>query len=85
MAAEKKAATPTAYRVLKRDEDPGGGWNVVQILSATSATSAVRSCVSTLAEKEQAGTFVAVPVRSFRPVTVQPQTTIRLEITEAKT
>lgn len=94
MAAEKKAATPTSYLVLRKavntdlPPDPKAhlpmSWATVNEVSATSATAAIRAVVAKIAEKDQAGTFVAVPARSWKPVTVNPQTTIRLELTEAK-
>lgn len=77
-------AAKTEYLVLKREELLDGTWKIVQSVFSSSANGAVRACVSRLAEKDQASTFVAVPARSWKPVTVQPQTTIRLELTEAK-
>lgn len=81
MAAEKKAATPTLYRILKQD---GPGWAEVQTVKASSASAAIRACVSKLAAADQGGVFVAVPTRSWTPVKVAPQTQIRLELTEVK-
>lgn len=78
---EKTPVVPTSYKILRAN---GLAWIEVQSVTATSTTAAVRACVSKLAEKDQAGTFVAVPARSWRPVTVQPQTSIRLELTQAK-
>lgn len=82
MAAEKKTATPTAYLVLKTS--PSGDWSVVQEIKASSAPSAIRACVSKLAQVDQAGTFVAVPARSWKPTKVAPKTTVQLELTEVK-
>lgn len=95
MAEKKNDTLPTLYVVFRaleakgpagaiNDGVPANSWTKVASVPATSATSAIRAVVSNLNEKAQAGTFVAVPARSWKPVTVQPQTTIRLELTEAK-
>lgn len=85
MAAEKKAATPTSYLVFKQNGfDSDGLWGNVGDANATSAAAAIRAVVSNLRAEDQAGTFTAVPARSWKRVTVKPQTTIRLELTEAK-
>lgn len=85
MAAEKKTATPTEYIVLRElRTGTTTSWQRIQSAKATSASAAIRAVVGKLSQNDQAGSFVAVPVRSWRPVTVQPQTTIRLELTEAK-
>lgn len=82
MAAEKKAATPTEYLVLKHVHETG--WDTVQSVKASSAPGAIRACVSKLAQADQAGTFVAVPARSWKPIAVKPKTTVQLELTEVK-
>lgn len=79
-----KALEPKGPAGAINDGVPENSWTRVQLVTATSATAAIRACVSKLAEKAQAGTFVAVPARSWKPVSVNPQTTIRLELTEAK-
>lgn len=88
MAAEKKAAKLTEYTVLRlvaRDsEECPSTWGIVNSVLVASATTAIRAVVASLEPAKQAGTFVAVPNRSWQPVTVNPQTTIRLELTEAK-
>ena len=96
MAAEKKTeSTPTEYLVMKaleatgpagaiNDGVPANSWTRVQSITASSATAAIRAVVSKLAERDQAGMFVAVPARSWKPVAVAPQTQIRLELTEVK-
>lgn len=81
------ALTATKYVVLRQEMagDPArGSWHEVTSAAASSAEGAIRAVVGKLTEKDQAGTFVAVPARSWKPVTVNPQTTIRLELTEAK-
>lgn len=71
-------ATPRAgtdYVILSLDEEMVGGdslvgkvWRVqMESLTAASADAAIRSFTD---PDEQAGTFVAVPVRSFQPRTV---------------
>lgn len=88
MAAEKKAATPTLYIVFKQgphvEAEGSGGWFEGVSLEASSATAAIRSVVSKLSDKEQAGVFVAVPARSWKPTRVAPKTTVQLELTEVK-
>lgn len=83
MAAEKKPAAQTEYRVLKQD-DVVGGWAEVQIVKAASASGALRACISKLDLADQPGTFVAVPARSWKPTRVAPKTTVQLELTEVK-
>lgn len=89
MAAEKKTATPTEYLVLKRDitEDSAKSvkWVVVAAsVMATSASAAIRQVAANLNAISQAGVYVAIPTRSWKPTNVAPQTQIRLELTEAK-
>lgn len=92
MAAEKKAATPTEYLVLRQisDSNPSvdpkarTAWQTVNVTRSSSAVAAIRAVVSKLDEKAQAGTFVAVPARSWRPTKVAPKTTVQLELTEVK-
>lgn len=79
------ALTATEYVVL-RELGTGAttSWQTLTTAKASSAAAAIRSVVSKLREDDQAGKFVAIPMRSWRPVSVNPQTTIRLELTEAK-
>lgn len=89
------AATPAAastppkvkgdggYLVLRKDDVPGD-WAVVQTSSAKSAAAAVREVVGKLSKDQQDGIFVAIPARSWRPVTVSAKTETKLVVTEAK-
>lgn len=87
MAAEKKPAAQTEYLVFKQEmagDAQHGSWHRVQAVTSASASSAIRACVSKLAAADQAGTFVAVPARSWKPPKVAPKTTVQLELTEVK-
>lgn len=94
MAAEKKTATPTEYTILRlgrldqaaqRTSDADSCWLVVSAsVMATSATGAIRQVAAKLTAEAQAGVFVAVPARSWKPTKVAPKTTVQLELTEVK-
>lgn len=81
MAAEKKTATPTRYTILRQVEQ--GEWLVVDEQVGASSEQAIRFLLARFTGDE-AGVYVAVPSRSWRPLRVNQQTTIRLELTEAK-
>jgi len=72
----------TEYVILKQTGQ--GDWSDGVTTTARSADQAVRETVSKLAESEQSGTYVAIPARSFKPVTVVKQTVTTLKIEEAK-
>jgi hypothetical protein len=76
----------TEYVVLRSNSSPGseGRWDRVNVITARSADQAVREVVGKLAEADQSGTFVAIPARSFKPVTVRTQTVTTLKLEEAK-
>jgi hypothetical protein len=71
----------TEYLVFKK---AGDGWDPVNTITARSADQAIRDVAAKLAEKDQDGTFVAIPARSFKPVTVKKQTVTTLKLEEAK-
>jgi len=71
----------TEYLVFKK---AGDGWDPVNTVTARSADQAVRDVAAKLADKDQAGTFVAIPSRSFKPVTVKKETVTTLKLEEAK-
>jgi len=83
-APAKKTAKLTAYRVLKFPEKPSQnsasgvtqGYKDAGEVNAASAAAAVRR----IAETAGAGTYVAVPESSWKPVsvTVETQTVIKL-------
>lgn len=75
-------AHATSYKILKQD---GATWHsVIDGIEAYSANAAIKAAVSKLAKTDQSGTFVAVPSRSWRPVSVEAKTTVQLELTEVK-
>jgi hypothetical protein len=71
----------TEYFVFKK---VGDGWDPVNSITARSADQAIRDVAAKLAEKDQDGTFAAIPARSFKPVTVKKQTVTTLKLEEAK-
>lgn len=81
---ESTTTHPTSYLVLRQTANTSGGWDVVQEVDSAGAAGAIRACVSKLAPSDQAGVFVAVPARSWRPTKVAPKTTVQLELTEVK-
>lgn len=85
LAARVEAAAPpsnlTPYVVLKKS---GDGWDVVQQrVTCLSREVAIREVVEKMAEADQAGTYVAVPARSWSPVRVAAKTVTTLEIEAA--
>lgn len=82
--AQAKLATKTTYRVLKfpapqnatSSSSVTNGYQDVGSVAATNAFAAIKI----LAEKAGAGTYVAVPDSSWKPVTVtvETQTVIRV-------
>lgn len=62
------AAATTIYVVLK--EGPVGAWKDIATVKARDGNSAIRATIAGLDETDQAGTFVAVPSRSWKPVRV---------------
>lgn len=69
------ASAETEYVVLVRG--PEASWTDSATVKARSAEQAIRSV-----GKE--GTFVAIPARSWKPVTVKAETTTVLKLEEAK-
>ncbi len=68
------AVTPTIYIILTRDV---AGWKELSTVSARSAEAAIRTIGA-------AGVYVAVPARSFKPVTVSAVQTTVLKLEGAK-
>jgi hypothetical protein len=64
----------TNYLVLKANDD--SDWTEGQLVEAASASAAIR----TVAEKQGAGQYVAVPDRSWNPcaVTIETKTKVKL-------
>lgn len=70
---------PTSYIVLGRFET--GGWmQIGEAQPATSAEGAIRAVAAKLKPEAQAGTYVAVPQRSWKPVQVRAEQTIVLKL-----
>jgi hypothetical protein len=68
----------TTYIVLRRDEDGGGiavdRWQTDATVEASSAEAAIRKAMP------KDGLYVAVPARSWRPVTVRTETTTTIRL-----
>lgn len=73
----------SAYVVFERtvDDAPNEVWIRVASIGARSAEAAVKAHAS---KKGEAGTFVAVPARSWQPVKVTPKVVTTLEVEEVK-
>ncbi len=78
-AEEPKAEKQdTAYLVLSKDDDKDW-WILVGTYSATSSKAAVAAAVK--AKGATAGTFVAVPKRSWQPLTLSVETATKVKLT----
>ena len=68
----------TEYVILANTDDGGSRWKEVARVKARSAASAIRTMVdgdaNGLLTEDSGGQYVAVPARSFRPVTVTVET-----------
>jgi len=68
----------TEYVILGNTDDGGTRWQEVARLTARSTASAIREMVdgnaNGLLPEDSGGVYVAVPARSFRPVTVKVET-----------
>lgn len=81
--APVEAPALTPYVVLKK-EDSGGGWLVAkERVTCRNAEVAIREVAEKLGADEQAGTYLAIPVRSWNPVKVAPKTVTTLEMEAA--
>ena len=74
---QKKAAT-TDYLILSRAA-VGGPWTEQKTVSASSAKAAVRGWLAGSTDPD--GTYVAVPARSWQPVTVKTETQTKITLT----
>jgi hypothetical protein len=77
-----KPPTSTAYTILRRVEPDT--WNTIGTTNARTNADAIRTVVGRLPETEQAGTYVAMPSRSFQPFEVVVTTETKLTLGEAK-
>jgi hypothetical protein len=71
----------TEYVVLKKTQttaDEPKRWGEVKTVTARSAVEAIRAAIP--AQSGQEGTFIAVPARSFKPVTVKVEQTTRVRV-----
>ena len=68
----------TSYLVLDKT-DPDGEWSEVGRYQARSARSAISLYLSEHAVEDDVSTFVAVPARSWKPVTVKVETKTALK------
>lgn len=79
VAAPKGKSRPTEYHILKLDVSSAGAnekWTVhARNVEAQGAQAAIRKAVT---ETDQSQTFVAVPSRSFQPITVTVETKTQL-------
>ena len=64
----------TAYVVLRLNTDRGASWVTVKTVNATSAKAAIQQVLDGSDDKDKAGSYVAVPERSWQPVTVKVET-----------
>lgn len=64
----------TKYLILTRNL--GGDWTAYETFEAHSAGQAVKLA----AEQEGDGTYVAIPAKSFKPVTVRTETVTRVHL-----
>ena len=78
-AAKKEKAKPTEYHILKLvlgSQGANESWTVhARNVEAQGAHAAIRKAVT---ETDQSQTFVAVPSRSFQPITVTVETKTQL-------
>lgn len=73
---EEKGAL-TQYVILSSNKPKDESWAVVKaVQEARSSKAAVQAYLNGIADKD--GTYVAVPVRSWDPITVKTETTTRL-------
>lgn len=65
----------TDYTILKRDTT-GEWWGEVRYERARSTRAAIAAAIT---DSNEAGDYVAIPTRSFRPVTVKVETKTALK------
>jgi hypothetical protein len=80
--AKKDAREKTGYRVLQQD---GNNWRDVGTVAAANSDAAIRAHTAKVADDgttlDGSGVFVAIPARSWKPVTVKTETKTVLTIT----
>jgi hypothetical protein len=75
-APVERTAQETEYVILSRDE-PAGSWKEQTKVKAQSSTSAIRKWID--GAPDPSGTYIAVPARSWHPVTVETETQTRVK------
>jgi len=84
-AAVEKKDSHRDYVVLRKQKPSSPSapqaWEFVQNVEATSNEQAIRKTVETESRTDEAVTFVAVPARSFAPVSVSVKTTTQIILT----
>ena len=84
-AAPKAKDSSRDYVVLRKQKPASPSspqaWEFVQNVEATSNEQAIRKTVETETRTDEAVTFVAVPARSFVPVSVSVKTTTQIILT----
>lgn len=81
-----RAVPATTYVVLKASASASGSWAHIgpDTVRANSAADAIRKTLATRPD-DAAGRFVAVPARSWKPVTVRAETQTVLRLEDATT
>jgi hypothetical protein len=77
MKAERTRMADTTYIVLRAIDGPEGDWLEYAKRDASSADAAIRKALET---HPADGRFVAVPARSWKPVTVRTETTTTIRL-----
>jgi hypothetical protein len=73
----------TEYVILRFNDDTDEWTEHGDHVAGTNPSQAIRKHLAQFPEKNPAGTFVAIPTRSFKPVTVKTETVTTLKLEEA--
>ena len=66
----------TTYKILFKDGNTWKEWE--KLIDAASANAAIRLAINGVTEPNEGGTLVATPARSWRPVTVKIERTVKI-------
>lgn len=81
--SDKPKRDGTDYVVLEESDESNNGWYVIEhVKGVSSAGAAIQKALDNVPEPET-GRFVAVPVRSWKPVKVSVETVSRVKLEEA--
>lgn len=80
--SDKPKRDGTEYVVLELKEDADEAWSVIDSVRAGSAQAAISAILPGFTPNK-GGTYVAVPVRSWKPVKVSVETVSRVKLEEA--